>query len=514
MLKSRQSVERTRVTREDCLLAMTFVGLFHRSASFHQLRFWVQSACGALAVLLLTHLGLFFHINLSTSAVLYLLAVVLVSLSCGFWQAAIVSVVSLLCQLYYFVAPPYSWRVSDPSNYLEMVVFACTALIVSRLSSEAEEQARAADSRRADMVMLYQLSCKTLLLDLNKTPGPRLVELIVEVFAVDAVAIFDADLGTIDTWGYWPVDARELAQSTCMFEANQDDPGLRLSRRALHLGSIPIGALLLRGDVAPLTSDAIASLVSITFDRYRSLANETKAEAAHQSEQLRTAVLDKLAHAFKTPLTAIRTASVGLVELGGISPLHADLAALIDEQSVLLNDLATRLLQTARLETEEVSLHKEDVAIVDMIGDVVNGDVGQLGEHPIEVSISDKMLATRGNREMLANIVRQFVDNASKYSYPGTKIRIWAEECASEIVIGVHNEGDPIRVEDRERIFERFYRCPETQNRVPGTGIGLSVAKRAAEVHHGHVWVISDKEVGTTFYLSVRGAKGGTVEHN
>ncbi len=71
------------------------------------------------------------------------------------------------------------------------------------------------------------------------------------------------------------------------------------------------------------------------------------------------------------------------------------------------------------------------------------------------------------------------------------------------MVISVHNEGAPIRLEDRERIFERFYRCPETRDAAPGTGIGLSIARKAAEAHHGHVWVICGEGEGNTFLVSL-----------
>jgi two-component system sensor histidine kinase KdpD len=71
------------------------------------------------------------------------------------------------------------------------------------------------------------------------------------------------------------------------------------------------------------------------------------------------------------------------------------------------------------------------------------------------------------------------------------------------VLISVHNFGTPIRIEERERIFDRFYRSPDRKDTVPGTGIGLSVVKKAAEAHHGHVWVISDQKEGTTFFLSL-----------
>lgn len=462
---------------------------------------------------LLTWSAFLLRLNPSTTELLYFLTVVLVALHFGFWQGTVVSVVAVLCQDYFFVPPLFTLYVNDPWNYLTLVVFEFSVLVVSRLSSREQAHARAAEEQRSNLERLYELSRRTLSLDLRQPPGPQLLLLVKEIFELDAVAILDADLDTIDTYGDLPVDSREIARITCYFEINQDDPDSCLSRRVLHLGTTPIGALLVRGELDPLTVDAMASTVSITFDRYRSLASETKAEAARRSEQLRSTVLDQLGHAFKTPLTAIRMASSGLLELGHMAPPHTELAALIDEQAILLNDLATRLLQTARLEAEEVSLQRQEIAIADLIEEVVAERSGKLGDHSLQVSISNKSLGTRGDRELLASIVRQFVDNAVKYSYPGSKIEISAEESATEVLIAVHNEGPPIRQEDRERIFERYYRCGETKHEVSGTGIGLSIAKKAAEAHRGHVWVISNQEEGTTFFLSVFSSKEEVVDH-
>jgi two-component system sensor histidine kinase KdpD len=472
-----------------------------------------RSALGMLGLGLLTGAALLLHANLSTVGLLYFLSIVLVALHWGFWQATVLSAVAVLLQCYFFIPPIYSFYIADAQNYVALAVFEFSALLVSRLSAREQSNARDACAQRQSMAMLYELSRRTLQLDLHQPPGSQLLHLVKEIFSVDSVAIFDSQLDLIDVSGPFPLDAKEMARNTCYFEMNQDYDDLDLSRRVLRLGANPIGALLIAGNLNPLTVDAIASLISITFDRYRSFASETKAEAAHQSEQLRTTVLDGLAHAFKTPLTAIRAASSGLMEMGEMKPAQADLAALIDEQAVLLNEMTTRLLQTARLEAEDVSLKKQNIAIAELIEEVAAEHSGKLGDHPLQVSISDKSLSTRGDRELLAAIVRQFVDNAAKYSNPGSSIEISAQESASEILIAVHNDGPPIHAHDRERIFERFYRCPETKHRAPGTGIGLSIAKKAAEVHNGHVWVISDEEEGTTFFLSILGSKGAMIEH-
>jgi two-component system sensor histidine kinase KdpD len=100
-------------------------------------------------------------------------------------------------------------------------------------------------------------------------------------------------------------------------------------------------------------------------------------------------------------------------------------------------------------------------------------------------------------------ILTQYIDNARKYSKAGTPITIAARTGQNEVIFSVQNFGSTIRIEDRERIFERFYRSPGSEDAAPGTGIGLSVVRKAAEAHHGHVWVISDDKEGTTFFFSL-----------
>jgi signal transduction histidine kinase len=83
----------------------------------------------------------------------------------------------------------------------------------------------------------------------------------------------------------------------------------------------------------------------------------------------------------------------------------------------------------------------------------------------------------------------------------GVKVAAW--ESHAEVLMSVHNFGPAIPISDRERIFQRFFRSDESKNMAAGTGIGLSTVKMAAEAHRGHVWVISDAQEGTTFFLSL-----------
>jgi two-component system sensor histidine kinase KdpD len=350
---------------------------------------------------------------------------------------------------------------------------------------------------------LYEFTRRTLQMNLHVEPGPQLVELVHEIFALEAVAVFDADLHDVYQAGIWTVDPQELAQNVYYFETSDDDPESGLGRRVVRLGNVPIGSLVVRGETTPLTNNAIASLIAITFDRYRAFANESRIETERRTEQLRATVLDSLAHEYKTPLTAIRAASTGLNEMGHLSPGQADLVSLIDEQAGLLSDLTTRLLTTARLDGGEVTVHAKSVGVADLIDEVVSSLRDRLASMKVSIELPDESLELFCDRQLMTMLLTQYIDNACKYSIFGTTVTIRAEASNNEVIFSVHSIGPVIPMADRERIFDRYYRSSTNANRAAGTGIGLSVAKRAAAIHGGYVWVTSEELSGTTFYVAI-----------
>jgi len=292
---------------------------------------------------------------------------------------------------------------------------------------------------------------------------------------------------------------RELAQNAYTFSTSDDDAAGGVSRRVVRLGSAPVGSLVVRGDTSPLINNAIAALIALAFDRYRAFANESRIETERRTEQLRSAVLDSLAHAYKTPLTAIRAASTGLSEMGHLSAAQAELVALIDEQAGLLGDLTTRLLTTARLDAGEVSIHAVPVGVAPLIEEVVASLGDRLASMKVDLDIPDERLVLECDRQLMVMLLTQYIDNACKYSIFGSTITIRAVKSRAEIVFSVRSFGQVIPINDRERIFDRYYRSTTYSNRAAGTGIGLSVAKRVALIHGGSVWVTSDETEGQRF---------------
>jgi two-component system sensor histidine kinase KdpD len=111
--------------------------------------------------------------------------------------------------------------------------------------------------------------------------------------------------------------------------------------------------------------------------------------------------------------------------------------------------------------------------------------------------------AVWADRQLLQMAILQLFDNAAKYGSPESPVTIGVHEEEAEALISVRNEGSLIAPEEKEKIFQRFYRSPGSDHRASGTGIGLSVVKRISEAHHGRVWVNSDRQGGTTFFLAL-----------
>jgi two-component system sensor histidine kinase KdpD len=464
-----------------------------------------QYLAASTALALLTYFGFAIQINLLTVSLLYLLIVVAVASFFGFRQATFTSIVAVLLLDYFFEPPVLSFEVENPGIFVALATFELTALAISRLHGREMKKAREAAIHLEGMEHLYELSRSTLLLDLRQPPGQQLAVLIERIFNVRAVALFDKRLGRQDKVGEWNTGEEDLARECFLRDASLDDLPTQTSQRVLRTGngSGSVGALVVRGKINPLVVDALAALAAIAIDRHQSVENEDRAEAAKQSEQLRAAVLDALAHELKTPLAAVQTASSGLIELGGLTETQAELVALIDSEAIRLNELCTRMLVTARLDGKQVGLDLEDVNLQDLAFEALTNLTRPLDKNRIKVSLGNPNVTVKADRGLLAMILLQYIDNALKYSAPNSQIEVAARESHSEVLVSVHNVGSTVRIEDRERIFDRFYRASNHTDTVSGTGIGLSVVKKAAEAHHGHAWVISDNRGGTTFFLSL-----------
>lgn len=453
----------------------------------------------------------FIHVNLSTAGSLEMLLIVLVALRWGFVQATLVSITAVFCLNYLFIAPLFQFSVADPKNLISLGTFEATALLVSRLSSKVRRHAAEIEVERKRNAKLYELSRAILLIDVRRSTTEQVAELIRELIEVDNVQIWSVhereDGAVLRPPGTEPGSAQEVY----LTGAEGEDAARRTTRRLLRIGASIIGALVLNGwDDDPPLADAVASLVAIALERARAIRKENRAEAERNTEQLRTAVLDGLAHSYKTPLTAIQTASSGLLAISQMTETQTELVSIIDEQATVLSGLTTRLLQTATLELKEVRLHR---SLTDMSALV--RELMQAAEEAVQARTEMKFAAglrpVAVDTELMKLALAQLVDNAAKYSDVGQRLQISVAQFSSETVITVANEGPSIPAADRDRIFLRFHRGKESAHGPTGTGLGLSIVKKTAEAHGGRAWVTSENGLNC-FSIAVPNYKGGNDE--
>jgi len=461
-------------------------------------------AWASLAVLLTTFAAYRFQFNLSAATSVHLFLVAAIALRWGMLEASVVSILSVGCLDYFFTSPLFAFSVSDPRDWVALGTFETVALLVSTLSNQANRHARASEQHQARLQKLYELSNQILLLDQKGAVEQQLADLIHSTFGAEAVAVWNAYDLKMGRSGPRKLSDQEMG-SIDFVNTNTDDPAEGISRLVLRLGTKPIGALLLGGHtLEPVSLKAVATLAAIAIERSRAFSTEAVAEAARQSEQLRSAILDGLAHAFKSPLTAIRTSSSGLLAMNTLTGTELKLVSLIDRQAGNLSDLASHLVLTAKLDTRELKLRCEEVDLAELIQGCVDASSQELDGHTIAVPWSERRTLVWVDRKLLQMVFVQLLDNATKYGTPGAAISIAVDDLSSEgVIVKVNNAGSFIPPGEREKVFQRFYRCSGSAGTIAGTGIGLSVVKRIVEAHQGRTWVNSDLEHGTTFMLTL-----------
>jgi two-component system, OmpR family, sensor histidine kinase KdpD len=442
--------------------------------------------------------------NLASVGFLYLVFVVLAAVYGGFWQATLISVISVACLDYFFNEPIFSFAVDRISNWVELGAFEFTALVISRLSNRAQLRALEADAERRDTARLYQAARRILLLDCSSDPGNPVASLIRETFELRSVVLFDGLSGSLYESGDAAPGVDQLARDAYLLDADKFASEEKRWFCVLRLGVRPVGALALGGtEMTQLTATALASLAAIALERARALEKQNHAEAARQAEQLRTAVLDALAHKFRTPLTVIRTASSGLPAAGELSELQTELVSLIDQEAQKLNALASRLLGAPNLDSAEFAPQPEPLLLSRLVKAAIQELEQQADRDRFQVSALAQEAPVFADRELILTALAQLVDNALKYSLAGSTIEVGLSGTETAVILTMRSKGLVVAPADRERIFERFYRAPGARRSCVGTGLGLSIVKTIATDHHGLVWAEGEPDYGTTFSFSL-----------
>jgi two-component system sensor histidine kinase KdpD len=404
-----------------------------------------------------------------------------------FWSAAIVSILSAGCLDFFFTSPVFTLYMSNPLNVLALVVFVFTALVITRLVSQERVQATSARLQKNRLDRLYKLSQRLLALDPDATMTKKFLEPFRELFGVTAICIFDAETAEVHLIGSSQDNLPAKTREAYISGHDLNDPGLRLSVRCLRFGGAKMtGAIGFEGiQDSEETTGSLTALTAALIEKTKSLHEATTAAAAAQTEVYRSAVLDALAHEFKTPLATILAAAGGIREAGYLRPEQEELAETVESEAVRLDSMASRLLRTAHLDRDEIRPRLDLIDLVSLTTQIADQYAQRSPDRQIIFENAETKMEVFADSQMLQLSLGQLIENACKYSAPGSTVTIAIEPQGNFVGIRVSNTGSSIPYSERAKIFERFYRGEDANRSTSGSGLGLYVARKIAVAHGG-----------------------------
>ncbi len=454
------------------------------------------------------------HLNQTTMALAFLLGVLGISSSWGLREAVFMSVIATLAFNYYFLPPIGTFTIADPQNWIALFAFLVTAVTASQLSARARRGARAAIERRQELERLYAFS-QLLLSSDNPAELLNLIpRYIVDSFGIRSAAISLASRS--DMYRSGPnIDGLESSdlQLICLRGEPRFDAAQQLAFMPLRMGMRVVGCVGVSGSVlSRQTLEAIGSLVAISIERAGAVEKLSRAEAARESEQLRSVLLDSVTHEFRSPLTAIKASVTSLLGSPNHSPeRHSpeekqELLTIIDEESDRLNRLIGEAAEMAQLDANKVEFRFTFAPIGPVVANVLDELKQTLVHHPVEVKIPPDFPNARMDSVHIKEVLVHLIENAAKYSPAEAPIRITAEAKNRMLTINIADRGPGIDDFEQSLVFEKFYRGRNQRVQVHGTGMGLAICKAIVEAHGGQLGVTSQLGHGSVFYFSLPAA--------
>ena len=281
----------------------------------------------------------------------------------------------------------------------------------------------------------------------------------------------------------------------------------------LHSGAGVTGVLVVRGRPNGHPYDAaearlmasLANLIGVFLERQNLQAKATRAEALREADRLKSSLLSSVSHELKTPLAALTATVSNLLESDVAwdeRSVHDELRGIVDDIARLNNSINS-LLDLSRLEARswEPSLDLYELS------DIVSASTAALPAHQrarVEVSLPDDLPLIEVDFVQWARVLQNLIENALIYAGESSPVRVGARAGAGSVEMWVEDEGPGVGEEERERIFEKFYRGQRAGTKAPsGTGLGLAITREIVKAHGGEVWVEPARATGARFIVSL-----------
>jgi two-component system sensor histidine kinase KdpD len=450
---------------------------------------------------------MFPYFELSNIVMIYLLGVVVASLRIGRLPSVLTAVLNVICLDFFFVAPQFTFAVSDVQYFVTFAVMLTIALVIATLMASVRQQTRVAGARERRTSLLYAMS-RELAATRDVDGMARLaVRHVAEVFESDAVVLLPDDAGRLRYPTGPPSDSAFRGADLAIAQWVADhgrraglgsdtlpaSPALYLplAEAGRGLGVLAVRPRNPRRVLLPEQRhllETFAGQIGLALERARLAELAAGARVAAERETLRNTLLASISHDLRTPLAAMAGAASTLATRGTTldEPTRAGLARSIEGKARDMSELVSKVLDLMRLDSGELTLRRDWESLDDLVAAALEHNDEQLARHRVALALPADLPLVFVDATLVVQVLANLLENAAKYTPAGTAITIGAAVDDGFVRVTVDDDGPGLPPGDPARLFEKFQRGSD-EGTIVGVGLGLSICRAIVVAHGGTI---------------------------
>jgi two-component system sensor histidine kinase KdpD len=434
--------------------------------------------------------------NLAAATSLALLAVVVAGAVAGRGSGILASFVSFLGLNFFFTEPHHTLAVRHASDVVALIAFLLSALIVGALVSRVREERSRAEQRATEAQLLKNTTERFI----SSEPFGRILDGLAQAL-LDLFGLANAEIATPSGVGRATAGDEGTTPGHAIsvpLETRSGSYGALTATRAA--GEEPFSS----PELSLMRTLAAQTALAIERAALDGVVREAKLEV--EANALRAALFSSVTHDLRTPLSSIKASASGLLAEGAhySDEERRDVLRTVVEEADHLNLIVGNLLDLARMRAGALTPSTQPILIDEVIGSVLQRMRRSLERVEVRTTIRPELPAVEADPVQIGQVLSNLIENAIRFSPPGTEVHITAARWRSAIQVRVTDHGPGIPEADRERVFEEFYRHDAGVGK-GGTGLGLAIARAIVVAHGGTIRAEAAPGGGTavTFELPI-----------
>ena len=450
--------------------------------------------------------------GLSHGSVIYLVPVLIAATRWGIVPAIVAAILGVIASAYFFYPPLYSFRITDPHEVINLILFVIVAVVVSQLATRLKQQLELTRQREIDMRDLYAFSRRLAVAfdvsDIHSAIEDHLANVVQRKVALFASAREAAN--SSGRHAGLTVPSEVLAKVTEAASGGGHANGLTVVAdngevwlvRAVSPANLEFGVIAInfgresqeRTDELRNRVEAVLADATATLERLGVAHAISEARMRAQTDQLREALIGSVSHELRTPLASILGAATVLSAAPALAQekkLKALAHDVRDEAERLNNDIQN-LIDATRISSDGIKPHIEWADPEDIVTSAIDRCRYRLSERRLVLDLSDDLPLVRVDPVLVQQALVQIFDNAVKYSPPQSRITVSARAEDGRLILSIADEGAGITAEEQTRIWDRFVRGQRHTATTSGSGLGLWIASAFVAANGGKISAVSD----------------------